>query len=192
MDSTPITNGLIQLCIGHPEVPTKVLDDVIDFVNFRAGEDPGFSLQGRSMPALIRIANDWHREQDYSQKKFKHYNWETSGIDGFSTINHKDDEVHYYFIEELRHSKSLMHEGELMKNCVFTYSSLCKNKQCAVFTLRMFDGEKEHALGTIEVAAATQMIVQARAKYNGPLSSEAQSVMEVWAANTSLKISRDI
>jgi hypothetical protein len=193
-DRMPLSDALLRLCIDNPNVSANTFDEVMDFVNFRLGDDREFSLAGRSMAALIRLSHDWHAEHNnVDRERFRHYKWSASGINGFFFEKQNgDDSDGYYFIEELCNSVGLMYEGDKMHNCVFTYASLCKNKQCSIFTLRALINGQEKRLGTIEVTLENYTIVQAKAKNNRELQKAALEVLKKWAKAASLKLSTHV
>jgi hypothetical protein len=161
-DRMPLSDALLRLCIDNPNVSANTFDEVMDFVNFRLEDDREFSLAGRSMAGF------------------------------FFEKQNGDDSDGYYFIEELCNSVGLMYEGDKMHNCVFTYASLCKNKQCSIFTLRALINGQEKRLGTIEVTLENYTIVQAKAKNNRELQKAALEVLKKWAKAASLKLSTHV
>jgi hypothetical protein len=181
---------LIQFFIANPMIAQNKLSELVDFAMTQHTTDAAFSLKGRTAISLVRLSDEWHRQQTRVSGKFVHYHWSPSGIPGYFQDVRKDDEQYSLYAEELCTSHGLMEEGQRMRHCVFSYANQCRANQSTIFSIRIYQGGKERRLATVEVNLRSRTIVQAQAKSNGSMSARARRTMVNWARESNLAISQ--
>jgi hypothetical protein len=181
---------LVHFFIANPMISQNKLSELVDFVMTKHAADSAFNLKGRTTGSLVRMSDEWHREQSRVNSKFEHYQWTPSGVRGY-LLNVQKDEVSYsVYADEICSSRGLWDEGKEMANCVFSYSRECRAQHSAIFSLRMFEHGKEKRLATVEVSLRNRTIVQARAKCNRNISQQARRMMIAWAKQANLSIAQ--
>ena len=103
----------------------------------------------------------------------------------------EEKELKKYRLFELCSSKELIVEGRKMNHCVASYARSCCVKVTSIFSLRRISLSKGHEiLATIELDNKSQTIVQAKARFNKPITAATKKIMKDWAAQHDLKIGK--
>ena len=176
---------------------------LIDFIysNKFAGEDvftanglaqrpapwPDFSMEGRSVAALLRLIAPWRKEGGSDDSSAAA--WHPLGISGFRWLELKEAEEFDWSIVELLSSSSLRNEGVAMHHCVASYAPACSRRLSSIWSLRLRTAEREKRIATIEIDPRKRAIVQIKAKCNRRPSPRALRIIEKWADETELKVS---
>ncbi|NER14389.1 hypothetical protein GWK08_13125 [Leptobacterium flavescens] len=167
------------------------LDELFDYLNHMINQNENYTIKGRTLASLSRQSDTWHEEVYGHTKLKKVLRWERSNINSFSVTEGKNEDAKAFYIYELVDSRELMIEGRKMNHCVLTYANSCRGKRSAIFTLRKKEVLSfEAILATIEVDLYTRTIVQAKAKFNRKIHSKAFEIMEKWASQEALGISK--
>ncbi len=173
---------LIQIIIESAMFPLDKITEVLDFVREQKRIHQHYSLHGRTGRSILRQSDDWH--QRFMGGKLE-MSWNPSGINAFKYSKQHEK----LSIEEITASKILIEEGKHMKHCVGSYATYCAKGKTAIFSMRKYiDGVLLETLATIEVNLSLKRIVQAKAKMNKPISTEAHKYMSIWAAHEQLLI----
>jgi hypothetical protein len=161
-------------------VPLHEMNDLIDYLRVARAENAGMSLKGRSLQALQRRREEWHRAL------CKH-----NAIGGGSWAGRPIPDVDYeagsekkralWRFRQIKTGNELFREGQRMHHCVASYKRLCMSDQVSIWSLTT-----EFPLGrinrgvTIEVRKDSS-IVQCRGFANRlPYGNEVAAVKR-WA-----------
>jgi PcfJ-like protein len=161
-------------------VPLHEMNDLIDYLRIAKTENAGMSLKGRSLQALQRRREEWHRALR------KH-----NAIGGGSWAGRLIPDVDYeagsekkkaiWRFRQIKTGNELFREGERMHHCVASYKHLCLNDQVSIWSLT-----SEFPLGqfnrgvTIEVRK-DGAIVQCRGFANRLPYGNEVAVVKRWA-----------
>jgi hypothetical protein len=181
------------------------LGDICDFITAKISEgraaqeeEKPFTLSGRTIYSVIALVNEWHaelqREQEVrdalnivrheirrgedTEKRLVISRWNGMGIAPF--VYQTDDSI--WTVSELLTSQVLLAEGRKMKNCVASYASRCATGATALFTVtRAYQAlQTTESMATLEVRRLDRTLVQAKGKYNRPVSPGTMNVIRRW------------
>jgi hypothetical protein len=165
------------------EIDSASFYDVLDYIaamsvrgRVPAGQE--FSLKGRTFSSLIKASNEWHKEQHL--KKFGNLNYmlAVSDVEGWRWRDKQEKCT--WSVVQLVTSKELYHEGKVMRHCVATYSSRCKDGHSFVFSMTLDDGiNKAEKVLTIELDQ-NRVVRQARGKCNKLPAGRIEYAMRKW------------
>jgi hypothetical protein len=115
-------------------VPLHEMNDLIDYLRVAKSENRGMSLKGRSLQALQRRREEWHRALR------KH-----NAIGGGSWAGRPIPDVDYeagsekkkalWRFRQIKTGNELFREGQRMHHCVASYKRLCMNEQVSIWSL---------------------------------------------------------
>ncbi|NPV23770.1 PcfJ domain-containing protein [Bradyrhizobium aeschynomenes] len=182
--------------------PTTVeeIDDLCDYIADRRRRERKFSLKGRSLAALRRLMQAWHRdlavvarieaarrraelarhrsagEADltvhWPGAQLADWSWSLS-----AKASAKRDE---YVITQLRTAESLVAESRAMRHCVSSYAAKCIAGFASIWSLRYRRPGNVDRLLTIELDRQHRA-VQVRGFANRPAHPDERKVLERWA-----------
>lgn len=180
-------SSFLQWLVNHPELPAEQIGPLFDYLEWRRGQQPGFSIAGRSAPALLRLMQTWHDELA-RERRLKGTVFEPSGFPAaaWRLRPRGTDALCQWTVDELLCSKQLRAEGRAMKHCVFAYADVVERGRTSIWSLRR-DGEREL---TVEVDNRHKAIVQARSRLNRPPGYPAREVLARWADEAGLTLRR--
>ena len=189
-DHEELWTGLIHLLCNAGNFDFRKVGEIVDFLEHELRDRPSISIKGRTIQSLVRQSDAWHVEMANIRQYGPNLTWESIELKPFLFIKGRDEARKEYRLVELLTTKELIKEGRKMGHCVGGYASYCAQKRCAIFSLREYvHGDFElRTLGTLEINVATSTIVQAKAKFNKPLSDWALKLMNSWAHKNELKI----
>jgi hypothetical protein len=174
--------GFLQLIVNGGMFNIEKLTELIDYVREAKRVNPDYNLKGRTLQSLFRQSDAWHTR---FSTKGSDYEWKPCGINGYKAK--KNESV--IKLEELTASRLLAQEGKNMKHCVHSYAFYCAKGRTAIFSMRNYVGDLFlETIATIEVNLQLRRIVQAKAKMNRPISSEARKHLVEWALKEHLEI----
>ena len=169
----------------HPLLDRRQVGPLLDYVAHRRGEDPAFSMKGRSPLAMLRAMREWHgllaRERVLKGVVFK--------PSGYKSLIHKTREDGkgseiVWTVDEILTSKALAAEGSDLRHCVYSYVRAIEQGNTAIWSLRC-DGQRAV---TIEVRNDARQIVQARGARNRYVTSAEYAVIARWAQDNGLLV----
>jgi len=165
------------------------LQQVVEYLVEMYRQDSSFSFKGRTWTALLRLAVAYHTELAKRLAAESYNGWEPCAISDFRV--EKGSTV--FRIVQLTNSEALYDEGHEMAHCVAEYDEECAEGTIAIFSLRKFtEGiEVYETLATLEVQLTTYEIVQAKARFNEMISTEASEYITQWAIKEQLTIDYD-
>ncbi|MEM7187370.1 MAG: PcfJ domain-containing protein [Bacteroidota bacterium] len=179
-DQEVFWSTVIQFFARQNELQVNELNNVLDYVAHRFREDNGFSMRNRTLNALLRQSQAWHR-QTYINHNGRFVRWDSSGIQPLYVEEFDNDTKVVYRTVELLDSVALFEEGYAMQHCVAEYDLDCRDGRSSIFSLqREMEGEPVKRLATLEVELPTFQLVQAQAKCNTPLDTKARELVDLW------------
>ena len=167
-------------------------EEVYEYLSHKLRQVPSYSLKGRTLASLIRHSEEWQKENKLMQSiKHDSLSWERSKYDCF-TMTEGDGMIATTFeLHELTSRKKLIEEGRLMRNCVATYAHACSKNITRIFSLRQYKaGIEDDRLATIEVDITSHRIVQAKYKFNKPISEKTKKMLSKWAMDNGLLVAK--
>lgn len=174
----------LQLLVNGGMFNHNKITELIDYVREAKRENGNYSLKGRTVQSLLRQSDAWHNR--FTQFKGNYF-WKPCGIEGYKA----EKKPELVVLEELTESRKLTEEGRSMKHCVGSYSFYCAKGKSAIFSLRKYSGGVLlEIMATIEVNLSLKRIVQAKAKMNKAISTEAKKHLHTWAMNEGLEVNQ--
>jgi len=189
-----------QFFCTHPTT-IEEMDDLCDYIAQRRRRERRFSLKGRSLAALRRLMQEWHRDlaaiariQAARQRaemarhraaaraaelsahwpgaSLAEWSWSPSAK-AFA----KHDE---YVITQLRTAEDLVAESRAMRHCVASYAAKCIAGHASIWSLRRRHAGKTERLLTIELDRGHRA-VQVRGFANRVAFTDERKILERWA-----------
>lgn len=154
------------------------------YVAKQAAENPDFSLKGRSFKQLLQLVKDYEARQNA-----RYISWKGSAIPDFEWKNGKQEKG--YEIRQLFNTKEIIAEGQIMRNCVATYTRECVEGTSSIWTMRHWQGECEKPCLTIELEVqegGKEVVIQALGKTNRRAKPQEMQVVRRWAKENGLEI----
>ena len=187
----PFWETVIRFLVQQSDEHAGQVGEVIDYLANVLDQNTAFSMKGRTWNALWRQTEAWHEELHRTRKLGGRYVWEASGIGERLMTQGRGNKTKTYTLIELCSSKALAMEGRKMRHCVSGYASVCYQRRSAIFSLRVHDQAtaEESTLATIEVDLKQRRVVQAKARFNAPITQRAQQTMKKWAKEEGLTLS---
>jgi len=183
---------VIQFFMKQTMLDFNKMEEIIDYLSYCIDNDADYSMKGRTITSLTRQSDEWHIEQAvYSASTVEMFTWEPTLSSSYMVQKKEEKDVKKYRLLELCSSKELIAEGRKMNHCVASYARSCCVKVTSIFSLRCISISKgQEILATIELDNKSQTIVQAKARFNKPISPAARKIMNDWAAAHDLKIGK--
>lgn len=149
---------------------------------------PEFSMKGRTLPSMLRLMRDWHRNLGKGSASFSWVQlpirpllFEEPAKDGAELPRH-------WQLIELTDSAQLRREGAALHHCVASYADRCHRGISSIWSLRFWQDEKIHHVVTIEVDPRRRTVVQARGLSNRSPSSRSFRLLQDWATRERLQM----
>ncbi len=161
---------------------------MIDYIESRYRRDNTFEMKGRTVKAMIRGMEAWHRDLNL-EKRLHGVKFKRSGLSarawtvkasGNNGAKSKDE----WTMSEILCSKDLVREGRAMGHCVASYADSISSGRCAIWSLKF---NNSRCL-TVEVGMSDKEVVQARGKYNRPAKGRERALLGKWAKANQLKV----
>jgi hypothetical protein len=114
--------------------PVQEMNDLIDFFAFAKGEDADFSLKGRTLPALRRRMEEWHRAL-VKQQTIAGGAWAGRAIPDVSYETGSEDRKAIWHFRQIKTGNDLFREGQRMHHCVASYKSACIQGLISIWSL---------------------------------------------------------
>lgn len=185
---------VLQLLVAQPKLNVDLVPPIIEFVNIhRAGlmTQSFHKMSRRSFNSFLGRVQQWmDRNPSYGlQAKLR---WPRTSIGGFRHVEPRKHEwsVRYWTIRELTDSQQLIDEGNGLHHCVATYANACAERATSIWSLRCHGSLESHQVLTMEVIPEERKIVTALGKCNSPPKPDARGIMEKWAEQEGLTISK--
>jgi hypothetical protein len=208
--------SVLHFFVNNPMLDPDQVGSLIDFLHHRRFvvqtvigplgvpiqgiPEPTFSMKGRTVPALLRRVEEWHRELHRESKKAQ-LEWEPrpdiTAFD-YTECDHEEKPLLHWTIHELTSRGELQEEGKAMRHCVASYDRSCANGNTSIWSLRVRTAQEQTArrVMTIEVQNSRRAIVQARGRCNKTSTSrqagfwlkEAPLFLKMWAAQQKMTV----
>jgi hypothetical protein len=169
---------------------------LVDYIDHRRREEPGFTMKGRSPLAMLRAMKEWHgnltKERAVSGKVFQRSGF--APLDFPSSRREAGGGVikERWSIAELLTARTLAEEGKRMGHCVYSYAWRIEKGDTSIWSVKMEDGLGETGrwhMVTLEVRNDLRRVVQARGRFNRAMTSREHAIVGQWAGMNNLKIS---
>ncbi|WP_046743342.1 PcfJ domain-containing protein [Kordia zhangzhouensis] len=184
---------VIQFFAKQTMLDFRKMNEIIDYLSDCIRDDASYSIKGRTINSLTRQSDEWHAAQAIyeAQDALDLYHWEPTLDTSFVEFQKKGSDVKKFRLFELCSSEELIKEGNKMNHCVASYAYSCVARVTGIFSLRcMSFSNGNETLATIEVNINSKKIVQAKARFNKPISAEANRIMKTWATQHELAIGK--
>ena len=146
---------------------------------------PDFSVQGRSVPALLRLAREWRGALVARARVGRR--WPTSGIEGFAY--QEGPSGPRWTLVELLDEWSLALEGRRMRHCVGDYVRDCMQRGSSIWSLRcQRPGAVARSILTVEVRMARRSLHTMSARCNEDPRGKPLAIVLRWAAERGLHV----
>ncbi|MGJ4952008.1 PcfJ domain-containing protein [Bradyrhizobium sp. HKCCYLS20291] len=177
------------------------IDDLCDYIAHRRRRERKFSLKGRSLAALRRLMNAWHRDlaviaRIEAARQRALMAQQRAAVSGAELAAHwpgaqlaewtwspsakgsakRDD----YVVTQLRTAEDLVAESRAMRHCVSSYASKCITGHASIWSLRHRHMGRTDRLLTIELDRQHRA-VQVRGFANRVAHPDERKILERWA-----------
>ncbi len=178
---------------ANPMLPQAEVAPLVDYIEHRRAQAPGFSINGRSVLAMMRAMQEWHgqlaKEKAVAGRSFSRSGLEPMDIDRSRRNVRGNHVVEVWHFREILDAKTLAEEGRAMRHCVYSYARHIETGECAIWTLTLEDNTGHWRRLTIEVRPSVRQILQARGRFNRPPEPRDMLALSAWAGRNSLQIS---
>lgn len=190
---------VLRFLARNPFLNQAQIAPLCDYVYHRRRE-PGFSMQGRTVNALLRDMTAWHRELNTirAEAKYTPVAFERSGFKSYRVEKEAQGPVgkkgfsgqpQIWSITEILHSTDLQAEGRALHHCVSSYRWQIEAKQTSIWSLSVTDvGLNSEKLATLEVNNRLSAVVQARGRFNRLTTPQEDKVVIAWALKNGLSV----
>ncbi|WP_315750343.1 MULTISPECIES: PcfJ domain-containing protein [unclassified Bradyrhizobium] len=187
-----------QFFCAHPTTGEEI-DDLCDYIAHRRRRERQFSLKGRSLAALRRLMNAWHRDLAViarieaarrraeiargrmAARTAEPAHWPGAALTDWSWSPSKGSATRdAYVIMQLRTAEDLVAESRAMHHCVASYADKCIAGHASIWSLRYRHAGKTQRLLTIELNPRRRA-VQIRGFANRVAHADERKVLERWA-----------
>jgi PcfJ-like protein len=116
--------------------PTSLqeMNDLIDFFAFAIEADANFSLKGRTLQALRRRMEEWHRALT-KQQAIAGGAWAGRAIPDADYEAGSEAKRAIWRFRQIKTGNDLFREGQRMHHCVASYKSLCLQGEVSIWSL---------------------------------------------------------
>jgi hypothetical protein len=116
--------------------PTSVaeMNDLIDYLDLAKQTDERFSLKGRTLPALRRRMEEWHRELRKHQE-IGGGAWPGRAIPNVEYEAGSEHKKAIWRFRQITTGNALFREGQEMRHCVAGYKHLCTSGVVSIWSL---------------------------------------------------------
>jgi hypothetical protein len=194
--------GVIEFFARNPMLDPAQVGPIVDYIwnqkygarsltgHYGYGEQPNFSMKGRTVNSLLRQVELWHRELG-KEHPGPQLEWRKSSIADFEFIegSAEHNNMRIWRITELLTSSKLADEGTHMRHCVVSYAHSCYSGYNSIWSLAIKTKDRIERLVTIEVRRETMTIIQVRGKFNRLAKLREREIIQRWATRSKLKLS---
>jgi hypothetical protein len=189
--------GVVRFFCANP-APVETIDDLCDYLAECRRNDPHYSLEGRTLPALTRRMHEWHRdiaaiERIEAMRRRAHGRgahtwaadaaWSGSPLADWEWVpSSKDAKARgeRFVVRQLKQAEDLVMESRAMRHCVSTYAGKCIAGKASIWSLRRCTKDRIDRLLTIEVDQQGRA-AQVRGLANRLAQEDERNVLERWA-----------
>jgi PcfJ-like protein len=183
--SSAFEKDLARYFARHPLAIDK-MNDLIDFLITAKREDANFSLKGRTLPALLRRMEEWHRALRKLQT-ISGGSWEGRAIPDVAYEAGAEHRKAIWRFRQIKTGNDLFREGQRMHHCVASYKFLCTRGDVSIWSLTC-----EYPLGHVNKGVTIELredgtIVQCRGFANRLPHANEVAMVKRWAAEHALQ-----
>jgi hypothetical protein len=166
--------------LARNPIPVEKMDELIDFLVAAVQENPSFSLKGRTLPALLRRMEEWHRALR-KQQVISGGSWEGCAIPDVAYEAGSEHRKAIWRFRQIKTGNDLFREGQRMHHCVASYKFLCTRGDVSIWSLTC-----EYPLGHINKGVTIELrkggaIVQCRGFANRLPYANEVAMVKRWA-----------
>ena len=179
---------VIHWLCRHMIDPT-VIRPLCDFIEHKKRElsDQGreFKMKGRSPDRLLQEMEEWHTDlakQNSVDGVFKPSYKYNNGRWEHGSGNNKT----VWTIREILSFKELRAEGRAMRHCATSYRYRIERGACSLWSLSQYDTR----VCTVEVNNKFNTVVQVRGKFNRRATQQEMGIVNRWAMENGLRVSK--
>jgi hypothetical protein len=179
-----------------PDLPTREIAPLCDWIDHRRREDAAFTMKGRTGTATIRAMKEWHGALAKT-KGIPDTVFRSSGIADGDVLDSRrgpkgETIPERWQIKELLTARALAEEGQRMQHCVYSYAWRIESGGTSIWSVQMEDsiGVGTRHFLTIEVQNDIRRIVQMKGRFNRGITKKELSVITKWAAENNLKFGK--
>jgi hypothetical protein len=180
--------SVIHWFCNHWDGDKKKVGPLMDYIKSRRDEDWNFSMKGRSILALVRGMEEWHRDLARLHKLekyvFKPSGFHEANFEMKRRVGVKEFEEEVWSVEEVLTSKDLVAEGKKMRHCVAGYADAIQEGISSIWSLKK-DGERRL---TIEINNARRNVVQVAGPSNKSANAKEREIVKRWARANKIDI----
>lgn len=196
---------VLHFFVTNPKLDVARVGPIVDFLQYqRFGPDEGalvrreppqpeFSMKGRTVAALLRLVDEWHKQlgRDGAAAGLQRGR---SQIGEFEQVEGSEEleNLRRWTITQLLSSRELKAEGLAMRHCVAIYAGACARKQTSIWSLRVETAQGQRRLLTVEVDLARRTICQARWICNALPKEKEINLLKEWARLERLQIASQL
>ncbi len=185
---------VIQFLLNRPGLDLAMVAPIIEFLDFHRREAARPSLRmlsHRRFGAFLSGVRRWMERRALGRNR-PMLSWSRTKIAGLELFEPQRTawSVRYWTIRELTDSRQLLEEGRTLRHCVASYTGICAGGKTSIWSLRRHGSLQSQRLLTIEVDPKTRTIVTARGHCNASPQPDVRRIMEIWAQQAHLSISR--
>ena len=129
----PFWRDAARFFVRNPASITE-MNDLIDFFRAAKEEDGDFSLKGRSLEALRRRMEEWHRALR-KQQTVGGGAWSGSPLPDVDYEVGSDRKKAIWRFRQIKTGNDLFREGQRMHHCVITYKGRCLSGDISIWSL---------------------------------------------------------
>lgn len=180
-----VIQWMCKVLCPRPEMfrESSVLD-LLDYLRRQYNADSRFSMKGRTLRSVTEGMAAWHAHLAKAKGMGL---FEPCGINGITVKKeNKLGEEEEWTISEILSGKELAAEGREMRHCVYSYRQFIINKSISIWSLK----QDKKRIATIQVSNRYRHIKQVRGKMNGPIKGYPVVLLERWAKDNQLEITR--
>jgi len=158
----------------------REMNDLIDFIAAAKAQDEAFSLKGRTLPALRRRMEEWHRALAKRQSICGGA-WAGRALPDVDYVAGKEEKKAVWRFRQIKTGNDLFREGQRMHHCVGSYKALCMSGEVSIWSLSCeFPISHLNKGVTIEVRRSG-VIVQCRGYANRMPYGNELAMVKRWA-----------
>jgi hypothetical protein len=166
-------------------LPTREIDDLVDFLLAAGQEDDGFSLKGRSLAGLRRRMEEWHRALR-KERSICGGAWPGRPLADADYRTGGDKKPAIWRFRQIKTGNDLFREGQRMRHCVASYKGGCLQGLISIWSLTC-----EFPLGQVNKGVTLEVqadgpIVQCRGFANRLPYANEVAMVKRWADDNGL------
>lgn len=176
----------------------ETIDDLCDYLAECRRGDPGYRLEGRTLPALMRRMHEWHHDMAAIERieamrrraqgraagaSAANAVWAGSALADWEWVPSSKEaktKGERFVVRQLKQAEDLVMESRALRHCVSTYAGKCIAGRASIWSLRRCTKERIDRLLTIEVDPQG-LAVQVRGLGNRLANADERNVVERWA-----------